>query len=75
MTTPNPLTVPQAAEILGLSRQRVHALVKSGAIPATKIGRDWLISQAELAAFRALPRKRGRPKGRGNRPGVKTSTD
>jgi excisionase family DNA binding protein len=69
------LTVPQAAKRLGLSRQRVHALVKSGAIRADMVGRDGLISQAELAAFLALPRKRGRPKGRGNRPGVKTSTD
>lgn len=71
----NHLTVPQAAEILGLSRQRVHALVKSGAIPATMVGRDWLISMDALATFRTLRRKRGRPKGRGNRPGVKTSTD
>lgn len=57
------LTIPRAAKLLGLSRQRVHALVKSGAIRADMVGRDWLIGEGALAEFRALRRKRGRPKG------------
>ena len=55
---PNPLTVPQAAEILGLSPQRVRALCAQGRIPARKIGRDWMIDEA-----RVLP---GNPPGNPN---------
>lgn len=53
------LTTPQVAVILGISKRRVQALITSGRLPATKIGRDWLIAEADLA--RVIVRKPGRP--------------
>jgi excisionase family DNA binding protein len=57
------LTTLQAAEKLKLTRQRVHALIASGKLPATKQGRDWFIQPADLAKVR--DRKPGRPKKNG----------
>ena len=42
------LTIPQLAEILGLSRQRVHQLVRDGKIPAEKVGNTYIIIEQEI---------------------------
>jgi len=38
------ITIPQLAEMLGLSRIAVYRKVKKGQIPATKVGRCYVIS-------------------------------
>lgn len=55
------LNTAQVAERLGISPQRVRALISSGTIPAERVGRDWVIREEDLLA---LPeRKPGRPRG------------
>ena len=45
------LTIPQLAEILGLSRQRVHQLVREGKIPAEKVGKTYIIVEQEILSI------------------------
>lgn len=44
------LSVPQAAELLGVTRQRVLQLVESGALPAQRFGRMWVIPRDAVEA-------------------------
>ena len=55
------LTIPQVAARLGLSKTRIHEFIRAGRLPATKPGRDWLITPEDLAAFAAIPRRPGHP--------------
>lgn len=55
------MTINEAACILGLSAVRVRQLCLAGRL-GSKRGRDWWITPAELAAFRAIPRPPGRPR-------------
>lgn len=55
------LRVVEAAEKLGITRQRVGVLIRGGRIPAEKYGHDWLILPADLELFIAVERKPGRP--------------
>lgn len=61
------LTVTQAAEYLGVTRQAVHVLTKRGY--GRRLGSFWLFTRAELDAYRALPRTHG-----GRPPGAKIGT-
>jgi excisionase family DNA binding protein len=54
------LTTKQVAEKLKITPRRVQALVTSGRLPAIKIGRDYLIKEADLTLVEN--RKVGRPK-------------
>ena len=45
------LTIPQLAEILGISRIAVYRKVKKGQIKAVKIGRAYAIPQKQIAAI------------------------
>lgn len=56
----NLITTKQAAEHLGVSVKRVTALIRSGRLPAEKVGRDWLINARDLS--KVTERKTGRPK-------------
>jgi excisionase family DNA binding protein len=49
----------EASERLGVSQQRVQALIKNGQLPAEKVGRDWLIKEDDLQ--KVSERKPGRP--------------
>ena len=49
----------EASERLSVSQQRVQALIKSGQLPAVKVGRDWLIEEVDLE--KVSERKAGRP--------------
>jgi len=49
------LTTEQASEVLGVTRQRVLALIRERRLPAKKIGRDWLIAPEDLEAFEKRP--------------------
>jgi excisionase family DNA binding protein len=55
------LSTIQAAELLGVSTRRVQALISTGLLNANKMGRDWLISEAEVQRFAQHERKAGRP--------------
>jgi excisionase family DNA binding protein len=49
------LTTQQAGELLGVTAQRVVALIRDGRLPATKFGRDWLIARQALEKFEKRP--------------------
>jgi excisionase family DNA binding protein len=57
-------TTTQAAESLGVTQNRVLALISGGRLKADKIGMQWLIQPSALAAVRV--RKTGRPKKENN---------
>ncbi len=40
--------VPDAAEMLGVSRQRVHELIQQGSLEAVQIGKHWFVSSLSL---------------------------
>ncbi len=51
----NYLNTSQAGEILGVSVQRILALIRNGRLPARKVGRDWLIARGDLDQFQKRP--------------------
>lgn len=57
----NLLTTRLAAERLGISTRRVRALINAQRLPATKLGVEWLIDEADLALV--AERKPGRAPG------------
>jgi excisionase family DNA binding protein len=54
------ISCQEAAEILGISKRRVLALINSGHLPAKKVGRQWVIVRDHLKLVE--DRKPGRPK-------------
>ncbi len=50
----------EVAKLLGVSQDRVRALIKAGRLPATMLGRDYFIKPKDLALVK--DRKPGRPK-------------
>jgi excisionase family DNA binding protein len=57
------LTTKEVAELLDVNTSRVAQLIRSGALPAEKRGRDWWIREDDVRAYLALPRgKPGRPR-------------
>lgn len=55
----NLIGTKEASEKLGVSQQRIQALIKSGRLPATLVGRDYVIKEEDLALV--ANRKVGRP--------------
>jgi excisionase family DNA binding protein len=53
------ISTPEAAEILGVSRQRVLQLIHQKRLKATKVASVYLIKKSDLANIEA--RKPGRP--------------
>jgi excisionase family DNA binding protein len=59
------LRLHECAEVLGLCRSKVYALIASGALPSITIGksrripvealRDWMRAQSEAGGSRAVP--------------------
>jgi len=60
------LTVPEAADRLGLSIAMVRRYCVQGKLPAQKPGRDWTIRRRNVERFAAVPRRSGRLSGKGN---------
>lgn len=56
------MLVPQAAAELAVSRFTVWKYIDSGRLPATRVGRDWIIRRSDLETFKGQRRKPGRPK-------------
>lgn len=56
------VTVKQAAELLGLSYSRVRVLIESGRLKAERLADMWVLRREDVDAFKALPRRAGRPK-------------
>jgi excisionase family DNA binding protein len=57
----DPVSIPEAASLLGLSAGRVHAMVDHGRLPAVKVGGRWLIERGEVERRQRQPPLRGRP--------------
>jgi len=57
---PKYIDTGEAAKRLKVTRRRVQALIAAGRLRAVRLGRDWLIEPADLAAVRN--RKPGRPR-------------
>lgn len=55
-------SVREAANILGVSRGRVHQFVCEGRLHAQKLGNVLVFSETELKRFQEIPRSPGRPK-------------
>ena len=49
MAKENYMTIPELAELLGVSRIAIYKRVKKGQIPATKIGRTYVITDKTIA--------------------------
>jgi excisionase family DNA binding protein len=60
MTTEKLLTTNEAADVLGISRNRVLQLIEAGTIIASKLGRDWAIPATALKGV-SVYGKAGRP--------------
>ena len=56
------LTIPQTADKLALSRQRVWLLVTQGRIKAQRVGQGYVINEREVERFDRLARNGGRPR-------------
>jgi excisionase family DNA binding protein len=56
------LTIPEAADEIGISRVVLWRLVRKGTLPSIPAGRFRLIDADDLAAFAAKDRKPGRPR-------------
>ena len=48
-TSRRTLTVPEAAEVLGISRAQAYACARSGALPTMRFGRRLVVSARALA--------------------------
>lgn len=48
--TPDLVSVSQAAELLGVSRQRVLQRIREHTLPATQVGRDYVLPRAAVEA-------------------------
>lgn len=55
--------VPAAAAELGVSQERVRALIHDGQMEAQRIGGRWLVDAGEIARHAARQRRAGRPFG------------
>jgi excisionase family DNA binding protein len=60
MTTEKLLTTNEAADVLGVSRNRVLQLIDAGTITASKLGRDYAIPESALKGVQVYG-KAGRP--------------
>ncbi len=60
-TLKNFLSVTEAAELLGVTRQQVLKLINSGTLKAEKLGIVYAVSADSVKNYEAKDRKPGRP--------------
>lgn len=58
----NWVSVTDAAELLGLSRRRVHDIIRDGRLKPTRVGSVYLLLRSDVEKFAKKPRKSGRPR-------------
>ena len=58
------LTTDQAAERLGITKSLVRRYIREERLPASKMGRDWMIKDKDLDEFAKHPRNVGWPEGK-----------
>lgn len=56
-----PLTVGQAAELLGVTPDRVRQLIRVGRLHAERFGRAWMVDETDASRVAAVARPAGRP--------------
>lgn len=58
------MTLAAAGQLLGLSTDTLRTQIRRGVLPATKVGRDWLVTQRDLDTYRnrSLGKRGRRPK-------------
>lgn len=56
-----PMTVGQAAELLGVTPDRVRQLIRLGRLHAERFGRAWMVDETDASRVAALVRPGGRP--------------
>ena len=55
------MSVSESAGMLGVSEQRVRALIGAGVLPAVKLGRSWMLKEEDVLDRVAQKPKGGRP--------------
>jgi excisionase family DNA binding protein len=55
-------TLPEAAKLMGITRQRLHVLVKQGRVKAHRLGRIWVVTEDAIGNIAPSTTKRGRPR-------------
>ncbi len=58
------LTLPDIAEMTGMAGPTVRVWVKDGRLPATKVGRAWVVRRGDLVKMLADDPRIGRPRKR-----------
>jgi excisionase family DNA binding protein len=56
------LGTAEAATRLGISARRVSAMIQNGQLRAMKIGKTWIIEEAEIVRLAKMKRQPGRPR-------------
>lgn len=51
------MTLPEAAALLGIRSDTLRRQVALGKLHATKMGRDWHVTPAEVERYRAVSRR------------------
>lgn len=51
------MTLKEAAAILGTSPDNLRGAIARGALKARKLGRDWIVTPAEVERYRAEHRR------------------
>jgi excisionase family DNA binding protein len=64
------LTAPDMAKFFGVSKKTIYEWCKAGALPAFKIGQEWMVRQSDLQKMitgkLSKGRSRGAASGKGN---------
>jgi excisionase family DNA binding protein len=56
------LTTQQAADRIRVEPDTIRKAIQRGKLQARKIGRDWLVEDTEVDAYKARKQKGGRPR-------------
>jgi len=57
------LAVPDMAKFFGVSKKTIYEWCKAGALPAFKIGQEWMVRQSDLQKMITGKLSKGRARG------------